>query len=252
MKSVRVAFAVLEDVAFHQPVGVSDLARRLGLSKTTAQRALTTLHAAGWIEPAEEVRTAWALGIRALVIGGLAIDARRGLRSIAVPVMEDLRRTSEETIHLFVRSDDSMVLVERLDGIKPVKVFNPLGGRTLLHRTSSGKAVLANLPAKDLDAYLQRPMTTGRTRAPVDPANLRRELEGVRARGFAVNLGQNQPNVSAVGAPIFDEHNIPIGAITISAPEDRLTDALSQEFGPAVADAARRITLGMRLRRSPA
>src|SRR5258707_2236 len=128
MKSVRVAIAVLETVAFHQPVGVSDVARRLGLSKTTAQRALTTLHAAGWIEPAEEVRTAWALAIRALVVGGLATDARRGLRSIAVPVMDDLRRTTEETIHLFVRNDDQVVLVERLDGIKPVKVFNPLGG----------------------------------------------------------------------------------------------------------------------------
>ena len=249
MKSVRVAIAVLEDVAFHQPVGVSDLARRLGLSKTTAQRALTTLHAAGWIEPAEEVRTAWALSIRALVVGGLAIDARRGLRSIAVPVMEDLRRTTEETIHLFVRNEDQVVLVERLDGIKPVKVFNPLGGRALLHRTSSGKAVLANLPASEIEAYLRHPMTTGRTHMAVDPQELRRELELIRSRGFAVNLAQNQPNVSAIGAAVLDEHNQAIGAVTISAPSDRLSEATCLELGPAVSDAARRITLGMRLRR---
>ena len=97
---------------------------------------------------------------------------------------------------------------------------------------------------------MQRPMTSGRARTPVDPADLRQELTLVRERGFAVNLGQNQPNVSAVGASIFDEHDYPIGAITISAPSDRLDAALSLELGPVVADAARRITMGMRIGRA--
>ncbi|MFI4975252.1 MAG: IclR family transcriptional regulator [Caulobacterales bacterium] len=249
MSSVRVALRVLEDVAFHQPVGVSEVARRLGLSKTTTQRALAILHDADWIEPAEEARTAWALSIRALVVGGHAVDSRRGLRSIAVPVMEELRRRTEETVHLFVRSHDRVVLVERLDGIKPVRVFNPLGGYALLHRTSSGKAVMAHLKPDELAAYLARPMTTGSTHAPIDPDDLRRELDMVRAWGFAVNLAQNQPDVSAVGAPIFDEQDNAIGAITISAPPERLVEAACMDLGPVVSDAARRITLGMRLRR---
>jgi IclR family acetate operon transcriptional repressor len=249
MRSVRVALQVLEDVAIHQPVGVSEIARRLGLSKTTAQRALTTLHAADWIEPAEDARTAWVLAIRALVVGGHAVDARRGLRSIAVPVMEELRRATEETIHLFVRSEDKVVLIERLDGIRPVRVFNPLGGYALLHRTSSGQAVMAHLPPAELEAYLARPMTAGRARAPIDPKALREELGLVRARGFAINLAQNQPDVSAVGAPIFGAEEHAIAAITISAPPERLPEATCLALGPVVSDAARRITLGMRLRR---
>lgn len=249
MKSVLVAFRVLEDVATHQPVGVSEVARRLQLSKTTAQRSLTALHEAGWIEPAEELRTTWSLAIRALVVGGHAIDARRGLRSIAVPVMEELRRSTEETIHLFVRNQDNAVLIERLDGIKPVRVFNPLGGRALLHRTSSGKAMLAHLAPVELEAYLSRPLTSGRTREPIDIDELRAELAQVRTRGFAINLAQNQPDVSAVGAPIFDEREHALGAVTISAPSSRLTEAVCLKLGPLVSDAARRITLGMRLRR---
>ncbi len=248
MKSVRIAFLVLEDVASHQPVGVSEIARRLDLPKTTVQRSLNTLRHAGWVQPAEEARTAWVLTIRALVVGARATDARAGLRSIAVPVMEELRRATEETIHLFLRSGDRMVLIERLDGIKPVRVFTALGTGARLHRVSSGKAVLAHLPRAELDAYLLQPMTTGWTRAPIDPEDMRQELDMIRTRGFATNLAQNQPNVSAVGAAIFDAREEVIGALTISAPPERLTEPGSFDFGPMVSDAARRITMGLRLR----
>ncbi|HEV2366203.1 MAG TPA: IclR family transcriptional regulator [Caulobacteraceae bacterium] len=248
MRSVEVALKVLEEIGWRQPIGVSELSRRLGLSKTTVQRSLSTLRRAGWIEPAAEARTAWSLSIRALVVGGRAIEAGRGLRAIAIPVMEDVRRRTEETIHLMVRERASVVLIERLDGIKPVQVFNPLGGRALLHRTSSGKAVLANLPADERSEYLSRPLTTGRTRQPVDLATLESELALVRERGFALNLSSNQPDVNAVGAAIFDPAQRPIGAITVSAPAARMTEAVCLANGPIVADAARRITMGLRLR----
>ncbi|MGH7748260.1 MAG: IclR family transcriptional regulator, partial [Candidatus Dormibacteria bacterium] len=160
MRSVEVALHVLEAVADRQPVGVSELSRRLAISKTTIQRSLQTLAKAGWIEPAGESRTAWSLSIRPLVVGGRA-DWPRGLRSIAIPVMEELRRQVEETIHLMVRDKNTVVLIERLDGIRPVRVFNPLGSRAQIHRTSSGKAVLAHLPADEYAAYMARRLTHG-------------------------------------------------------------------------------------------
>jgi IclR family acetate operon transcriptional repressor len=249
MRSVEVALRILEAVASRQPVGVSELARRLGLSKTTVQRSLTTLHASGWIEPVDGGTRAWTLSIRALVVGGRAIDSGRGLRSSAIPVMEEVRRKTGETIHLMVRHDDSVVLIERLDGIKPVRVFNPLGGRALLHRTSSGKAVLANLSEPERALYLERRLASGRTRPPIGKALLCEELELVRRRGFAINLSSNQPDVNAVGAAIFDEEHRPIGAITISAPADRMPEALCLRNGATINDAARRITIGVRLRR---
>ncbi|MHB8529660.1 MAG: IclR family transcriptional regulator [Caulobacteraceae bacterium] len=248
MRSVQIALKTLEEIGWRQPVGVSELARRLDLSKTTVQRSLASLHKSGWIEPAEGTRTAWTLSIRALVTGGRAIESHGGLRSIAIPVMEEVRRRTEETIHLLVRDHDSIVLIERLDGIKPVRVFNPLGGRALLHRTSSGKAVLANLPQAEMEAYLGKPLTSG-DHAAIDVPALRDELEVVRRRGFALNLSSNLPDVNAVGAPIFDARRRPIGAITISAPAERMTEAVCLENAAVVSDGARRITMGMRLRR---
>jgi IclR family acetate operon transcriptional repressor len=249
MRSVVIALRVLEEIATHQPVGVSELARLMKLSKTTVHRSLMTLREAGWIEPADDGRAVWSLSARALVVGGRAVDSHSGLRSIAVPVMEDLRRATEETIHLMVRERRSVVLIERLDGIKPVRVFNPVGGRGAMHRTSAGKAIMAKLDDEEIEAYaaaLEPPRPGSR---PFDVDLFRAELQTVRARGFALNLANNQPDVHAVGAAIMGPGDKAIGAITISAPPERLPEERCLELGPLVADAARRIALGLRARR---
>jgi IclR family transcriptional regulator, acetate operon repressor len=246
-RSVLVALKVMEELAAHQPIGVSDLARLLGISKSTAHRALLTLAEAGWIETSGDRRSLWRLSVRALIVGGRAIDSQGGLRGIAVPVMEDLRRSTEETIHLLVRERTHVVLIERLDGIKAVRVFNPVGGRASIFRTSSGKAILASLPPGELAAYLE----ILRSRADLgamDPAELLTELETVRAQGFAVNLGSNQPDVHAVAAAILDDGR-PVAAVTVSAPPERLTEAVCERIGPLVVDAARRVSVGLRASR---
>jgi DNA-binding IclR family transcriptional regulator len=248
MRPVRLALRIIEEIASLQPIGTSELARRLDLSKTTVHRSLKSLHEAGWIEPTEESRKSWMLSIRALVVGGRSVESRGGLRRISVPVMEDLRRSTQETIHLLVHYRSDVVLIERLDSIEPVRVFNPFGGRARLHRTSSGMAILAHLARPEQEAYFSGLRTITRARSPATIATLGEELALIKKRGFAINLGQNQPDVNAVGAAIFDARNVPIAAVTVSAPSDRMTPARCVAHGPLVSDAARRITLGMSLR----
>jgi IclR family acetate operon transcriptional repressor len=247
-QSVLVALRVLEEIAAHQPIGVSDLARLLGLSKTTAHRALQTLAQAGWIETGGDRRALWSLSVRALVVGGRAIDSQRGLRGIAVPVMEDLRRSTEETIHLLVPDRTHVVLIERLDGIKAVRVFNPVGGRASIFRTSSGKAMLARLSEPELAPYIE----TLRGRAELgaqDADDFLAEMALVRQRGFAINLGSNQPDVHAVAAAIVNTDGSPLAAVTVSAPPERLSEADCTRIGPLVVDAARRVSVGLRASR---
>jgi IclR family acetate operon transcriptional repressor len=237
----------MEEIAARQPIGVSDLARALGLSKTTAHRGLATLADAGWIETSGDRRALWSLSVRALTVGGRAVDSHRGLRGIAVPVMEDLRRSTEETIHLLVRDRTHVVLIERLDGIKPVRVFNPVGGRASIFRTSSGKAMLARLSAAELEPYVE----ILRSRAEIgaqDAGEFLAELDLVRERGFALNLGSNQPDVHAVGSAVMDIEG-PVAAVTVSAPPERLLEATCEDIGPLVVDAARRISVGLRASR---
>ena len=244
-RSVLVALRVLEEIAAHQPIGVSDLARLLAISKTTAHRALLTLAEGGWIEASGDRRALWRLSVRALSVGGRAVDSQGGLRGVAVPVMEDLRRSTEETIHLLVRDRTHVVLIERLDGIRAVRVFNPVGGRASIFRTSAGKAMLGKATADEL-AELMGILRSRAELGAQDPDSFLAELGEVRKRGFAINLGSNQPDVHAVAAAIVGANGGAVAAVTVSAPPERLDAETCERIGPLVVDAARRISVGLR------
>jgi IclR family acetate operon transcriptional repressor len=248
-QSVLVALRVMEEIAAHQPIGVSAIARALGIAKTTAHRSLTTLADAGWISATNDRQALWSLSVRALLVGSRAVESHGGLRGIAVPVMEDLRRTTEETIHLLVRDRAYVVLIERLDGIKPVRVFNPLGGRASVFRTSAGKAIVSRLSGPDLEACLEVLRARSGQGGMPDYEVFMRELAEVRRSGFAINLAGNQPDVHAVAAPILDGSGYPVAAITVSSVPERLPKATCIRIAPLVIDAARRIGVGLRAAR---
>jgi len=245
MRPVELAFQLVELLSLHQPVGVGQLARLADIPKSTAQRTLHALKKTGWVEPSAGDRPLWRLTMRALVASGRANLEHRSLRSLALPVMEELRRATEETVHLTCRFQNILVLVERLDGIKPVRYFFPYGGTSNLHSTATGKAILASLPQIELDEFLGRPLRTLTPHTLTDPDALRRDLAQARERGYAVNLGGNIANVHGVGAAILDPDGRPFSALSVSAPGDRFPVELAERFGPLVADAARRVSLGV-------
>jgi IclR family transcriptional regulator, acetate operon repressor len=143
VRNVLNTLRVLEEVAARQPIGVGELARVLDLPKSSVQRALVTLNTAGWIRQASGEVTRWVMTTKALAVGGRA-SGDLGLRDAAVPIMEDLRRRTEETIHLTVPQERSVVLIERLETSKPVRISMSLGHALPLHASANGKAVLAN------------------------------------------------------------------------------------------------------------
>jgi IclR family transcriptional regulator, acetate operon repressor len=245
MRPVQIALQLIEALSARQPAGVSELAQFIGVPRSTAQRALMALNRYGWIEFADEKRGTWTLSMRALIAAGRATQSHGILRNIAIPVMEELRRASEETIHLMVRHDSSVVLVERLDGLLPVDQFRPFGSDAPLTLTATGKAILAALPSKEADAILREPIPQRAPASITDPAALKRELQTIRETGYAVTQGGNRHNVGAVGAAIVDGSHRPFAALSISGPITRMTPRKCQRFGPLVADAARRISMGV-------
>lgn len=245
MRAVEIALRLIEQIAENQPAGASDLARELNLPKATVHRSLLTLERSGWIERLDDGRTRWMLSLKPLTVGGQAIEARRGLRMAALPVMEALRRATEETVQLSVLDADSIVLIERFDGLRSSRAFIPFGKRWDLHRSSAGKAVLANLPLEARQAYLAKPLLRRRSTELMDPAELEAELELTRTRGFAMTLGAKPPDTNTVGAAIFDKRGHPFAAISISGPAERLLADDCLRLAPQVMDAAERISIGM-------
>ena len=118
MGNVLKTLAVCEAVSVHQPIGVRELAREIDMPKSTVQRALETLHAAGWLVRSEGGR--WSLSLRCALIGGRAGQAA-ALRDLARPAMERLREITDESVRLWGHDGDRIVLLENLESRQTVR-----------------------------------------------------------------------------------------------------------------------------------
>ncbi|NJR80070.1 IclR family transcriptional regulator domain-containing protein [Sphingomonas corticis] len=241
---------MLEEIADRQPIGVSELARALDLPKTTIHRSLQVLQKTGWIEAIEAGRPLWALSIKALSVGSLAVNSQGALRAVALPAMESLRRATGETVHLNLYHRDSTVLVERLDGLNPTRTFNALGGTVTLHPTASGRVRLSLMKEEELERYLAHPHRSPYELTPEKADELRRLLPMFRDRGYTETLGGLFEGVNAIAAPIFAGSRTLIGALSVSAPAERMDAEARAGFAGLLLDAARDISTGMRVRRA--
>jgi IclR family acetate operon transcriptional repressor len=238
--SVVSAFRVLETVAEMQPVGLSDLAREVGLPKSSTQRALLTLAEIGWLRASEESPTRWGLTYRALRLSR-NVDERSGLRAVALPVMNELQLATTETVHLTAPDGDALVLLERLDTPHPLRAFLPLGERVPLHASATGLAFLAASADEAVDHYLAGGLASRTPDTLTDAAEVRAAIATIRERGWSTNIGGLSTGISSVGAAITDRAGTPVGAVSLSGPSSRMVPERFDDLGPQVARAATRI-----------
>jgi DNA-binding IclR family transcriptional regulator len=250
MRTVLSAFRVLEEVAYAQPAGVGELARKLRMPKSTVQRALHTLWTAGWICPNGAEVTRWVLTTRALHIGQRAI-ADLSVRDAALPIMNELRRETGETAHLMVLQGDRAVLIERVETEHAIRAVIPLGSAVPLHGSSNGKAMLAYRPEDEVRAIIGERLERYTDKTIVDWDEFLAELGRVRDRGYATNVGEWRTDITAVASPIFDHEGRTGASISISAPRSRMPQRVRASFGPLVTEAARRVSATLGYRRPP-
>jgi IclR family acetate operon transcriptional repressor len=241
MRNVLNALRVLEEVATRQPVGVGELARVLDIPKSSVQRALQTLNTAGWIRPARGEVTRWVVTTKALDVGRHA-SGDLGLRDAAVPIMEDLRRRTDETIHLTVPEGDRVVLIERLETSKPLRISIALGHALPLHASANGKAVLASGPLEAIARLLAEGLPRYTDTTITEPDRLLADLDKVRTRGYATNHGEWRTDVGSVAAAIMGDAGEPVASLSVNLPRTRLTDESQALYGNAVSEAARSIS----------
>jgi IclR family acetate operon transcriptional repressor len=244
MKSLLKSLEVLEAVAEMQPVGVSDIARRLDLPKSTAQRILQTFGATGWLRPVGGDATRWQIGQRVL---RLQVPELQGgqLYVVARAPMQELRDQVNETVHLSIPDGlNAMLLIDRVDCTQNVRTFSPIGDRSPIHATAIGMALMAHLSPDEVNAIIQHGLTRYTDNTITDPAVLRAELERVRERGYSLNLCCYRPAVCAVGAAILNSQGRPVGGLCISMPASRYVEDNEKIWGGMVSAAARKISIG--------
>ena len=221
--------------------GVTELARRLGLHKSTASRLLATLERRGLVEQDEESGK-YRLG---LVVIRLAERAERtlDLRGIAMPELERLARLTRETTGLGALDGDQLMTLAQADGPNLIAVGDWTGRATPLHCVASGKVLLAALAEREVLRIVRKglPAYTERTVTELEP--LLEELARVRRRGFATALGEYELGLNAVAAPVHDARGAVIAAVDIWGPAFRLTPRRIPELAAQAREAAAAISV---------
>ncbi|HEX4019288.1 MAG TPA: IclR family transcriptional regulator [Frankiaceae bacterium] len=226
-------------LADEQPAGVRELARITGQPRSTVQRALESLEAAGWATR-EEGR--WSLTLVPTAIG-LKAGSVGNLREAARPAMLRLLEHSDESVRLWVPDQRRAVLIESYDGRRPVRYVSPPLGESLpLHAGAGGKAILAALLVDDVEAYLVGALErlTGQTLT--EPKRLRADLKLTRERGFAVTDGEARDDIGGVAAAVTDPTGRPVAALSLALPMHRVTPELVSEYGAHVMAEAAALT----------
>lgn len=214
---------VLEILAQASTYGMrlTDVAAALAMPKPTAHRVLHSWSELGYVESDAEGR--FRLGWRFFELAA-AHQESADLRALAHPHLVNINAECGETVHLTVLDRSEVLYVDKVESREPIRVYAEIGRRAPLHATASGKAMLAHQPASFLDSYLGNELESFTDRTIARPDDLRRELEQVRQRGYAVNLGEWHREVGSVAAPIFRFDGVASAALTATLPAVSLTE----------------------------
>jgi DNA-binding IclR family transcriptional regulator len=202
-------------------LGVTELARRLNLHKSTISRLMATLEAGGFVQ--QDPRTGrYRLGLQLATLAGRALN-QYDLRDVARGALHALARATGETCNLSVRDGDDAVNIDQALSSNPVKHLGWIGRRLPLHCSAAGKPLLAFAPRADIERVLSRPLVTYTARTVTDPTTMWREIERIRRDGVAFAVEEFEPELSAAGAPVRDHRGEVIATVTVSGPTFRVT-----------------------------
>ncbi len=227
---------ILADSPGLRPLGVTEIAAKLGVSKSTAHRLLTTLAEFNFVSrcsPAGKYRLGWAFYQVAH-----RLPHATGVHAVAQPLIRQVAEDFGETVNLAVRSDNRVVIIETWGPPTGLKVETPRGIPFPMHTSAAGKALLVD----EDEARLHQ--TMGRARLPATGTRTARALTSVRAlagdiaashrRGYTLDDEEANEGVRCVGAPVRDHQGQIVAAVSITGPSQRLA-------GPRLEEAAARV-----------
>jgi IclR family transcriptional regulator, KDG regulon repressor len=225
-------------------LGVTELARRLGLAKSTVHRLLTTLEQERLIERDPDTAR-YRLGLAVFELGAAASSPTDLHQAVLLP-MSVLRVRTGETVQMAVLDGREVVYIERLESPNTLRLFLQVGQRNHAHCTGTGKCLLAFLDERELEAILDGWHLPAKTAATIiDLDELRRELRRIRSQGYAVNAHESEPGVVSVAGPIRDRTGRVVAAISVAGPAPRMDPRmadLTRLVLEAAATASKRLT----------
>ncbi len=224
-------------------LGVNEIARRLGIHKSSVSRLAGTLEGARLIQR-DPLSGRLSLGI-GLVALAAPVLASFQVRDIVRPVLERLAAETGETVSFSAWDGREAVSIEQVPGSNSVTAFSRPGHRNPGHATASGKILLAHMDTAAVESYCAGPLHRFTDKTLIDGQALAVELHRCRTLGYAVNLGEFESDVGAVSGIVLDRQGQPLGALTATVPMYRFGKGRRAELEKAVSRRAAELSRQM-------
>ncbi len=217
------ALSLLGELTDGGSLKLSELSERLHMSSSTVFRLLSTLANYGYVEHNASTG-GYRLGLSCLELAHAFLRSN-DIRKVALPILENLRDSSTETVHLAILNNWDVVYLEKLENLQAIGAMGSrVGGRSPSYCTGLGKILLAFENPDEVRMHFEK---AGLLRfSPTTITNvddLIQHLERVRCVGYAMDIGEHEEDVECIAAPIRDIEGNVIAAISVSKPKGRKT-----------------------------
>jgi DNA-binding IclR family transcriptional regulator len=218
VQSVERAFAILRRLA-SGPAGVSELADRVDLPKSTVSRLLSTLEHLGAVEqPTSGGPYRIGHGMVEIVT---AVLPSRSLLDAVHPHLVELTNLTGEATGLAIRAGTDVRYIDQVESNNPVQVRDWTGTSVPLHAVPSGLVMLAYSSGEDQRAYLSRKLVTFTSRTVADPTSIATRLKQIRDVGYAWVYEEFSVGINSVAVPLRDKSGIVVAALHAHGPAYR-------------------------------
>ncbi len=220
---------------------ISELASLLKLDRSTTYRIILSLEKCQLVE--KDQRTGeYSLGVGTLELGS-AYLGRVNLIQIARPIMAELAQQTQETVHLAILSDTEILYIDKVDSPRSLGVMSKVGQRNPVYCTALGKVLLAFQSPEEQARIIKKielkPFTA---RTITNKKALRKELQWVRLKEYALDRREIEDDVECIAAPIRDHLGHAVAAISISGPQKKINNPQERIFVKQVLEAAKLIS----------
>jgi DNA-binding IclR family transcriptional regulator len=241
IQSVGRALAILEQFSHDErTLGVTEIAKRVGLHKSTCFGLLHTLQQLGYIQ--QDASTGqYGLGLKTFELGQAYIDGL-DLRYITRPFLLEIVEKTQETVHLVVAEGCRAVYIDKVESSHAMTISSRIGQEAILHCTGVGKVLLAHMREEDWAQVVSKGLERYTEYTITLECELLEALKRIRECGHGVDDQERELGLRCVAAPIFNARKQAIAAISISGPVSRITREKQGDLSEVIKQATQEIS----------
>jgi IclR family KDG regulon transcriptional repressor len=247
--AVERALKLLEVVADNPNIGLTEIARLTGLTKTLAFRMATTLELHGYLLK-NPISRSYALGYKPLYLSE-RMQHESPLLRVAEPFLDDLSARTRENVSLIVREGLHTICIGIRQSPQPIRLYAELGRQGPLHVGGGPKLLLAYAPTEVQDEIMSGKLDVFTPETIVDPKRLKALLKRIRDQGYNVSHGDLDSGAFSVAAPIRDHASRVIASVSVAGPQSRFNKDLEKLYVRMLVDTADDISSRLGWRATP-